>query len=206
MNHRQIFLQHVGQTSQAPLTLQLQRAEGCFLYDTDGKEYIDLISGIAVCNIGHNHPEINEAIIKQVGQYSHTMVYGELVQSPQTLFAQKLAAHLPSTLNCTYFVNSGAEAIEGAMKLAKRTTGKTQMVALTNAYHGSTQGALSLMSNEYFTSAFRPLIPGIQFLDPEKPDFELLTGQTACMVMELIKSEEGCKPLSKEFVQQVAAI
>lgn len=206
MNHRQIFLQHVGQTSQAPLALQLQRAEGCFLYDTDGKEYIDLISGIAVCNIGHNHPEINEAIIKQVGQYSHTMVYGELVQSPQTLFAQKLAAHLPSTLNCTYFVNSGAEAIEGAMKLAKRTTGKTQMVALTNAYHGSTQGALSLMSNEYFTSAFRPLIPGIQFLDPEKPDFELLTGQTACMVMELIKSEEGCKPLFKEFVQQVAAI
>lgn len=206
MNHRQIFLQHVAQTSRAPLAIQLQRAEGCFLYDSDGKEYIDLISGIAVCNLGHNHPAISEAIINQVGQYSHTMVYGELVQSPQTLFAQKLAAHLPTTLNCTYFVNSGAEAIEGAMKLAKRTTGRNQMVALTNSYHGSTQGALSLMSNEYFTSVFRPLIPGIKFIDPEKPDFDLLTNQTACMVMELIKSEEGCKQLQKEFVQQIAAI
>lgn len=206
MNHRQVFLQHVAQTSQAPIAMHIQRAEGCYLYDAEGKEYIDLISGIAVCNLGHNHPAINEAIIKQVGNYSHTMVYGELIESPQTLFAQKLAAHLPATLNCTYFVNSGAEAIEGAMKLAKRTTGRNQMVVLTNAYHGSTQGALSLMSNEYFTSAFRPLIPGIKFIDPEKPDYDLLTNQTACMVMELIKAEEGCKPLQQEFVQQIAAI
>ncbi len=206
INHRQLFLQHVAQTSQAPLALHIVRADGCFLYDDKGKEYIDLIAGISVCNLGHNNSAINEAVKKQIEQYSHIMVYGELIESPQTLFASLLASHLPPNLNCTYFVNSGTEAIEGAMKLAKRTTGRNEIVALTNSYHGSTQGSLSLMSNEYFSSAFRPLIPGVKFIDPTKPDFDVLNENTSCIIMELVKAEEGCKPLTYDFVNNVVRI
>ena len=206
INHRQLFLQHVAQTSQSPLALHIVRADGCFLYDDKGKEYIDLIAGISVCNLGHNNFAINEAIRKQIEHYSHIMVYGELIESPQTLFASLLAAHLPPNLNCTYFVNSGTEAIEGAMKLAKRTTARNEIVALTNAYHGSTQGSLSLMSNEYFSSAFRPLIPGIKFIDPSTPDFTVLNENTACIILELIKAEEGCKPLTQDFVNHIVRI
>ena len=206
INHRQLFLQHVAQTSQSPLALHIVRADGCFLYDDKGKEYIDLIAGISVCNLGHNNAVINEAIRQQLENYSHIMVYGELIESPQTLFASLLATHLPQDLNCTYFVNSGTEAIEGAMKLAKRTNGRNEIVALTNSYHGSTQGSLSLMSNEYFSSAFRPLIPGIKFIDPSNPDYDVLNENTSCIIMELVKSEEGCKPLTHDFVNNVMRI
>ena len=196
----------IAKTSPFPLSLEITSARGANLYGIDEKKYLDFISGIGVSNLGHHHPDIIQAIHDQADLFLHTMVYGEHIQAPQVLLADLLTSQLPPSLNQVYFHSSGTEAIEAAMKLARKLSGRPTLISCTNAYHGSTQGALSLMSNEYFTSAFRPLIPGIQFLDPEKPDFELLTGQTACMVMELIKSEEGCKPLSKEFVQQVAAI
>ena len=204
ISQRQLFLQHVAQTSPSPLALHIEKAEGCFLYDSDGKKYIDLISGISVCNLGHNHPLVKEAIKNQLDKYMHIMVYGELIESPQTQLAKLLDELLPPQLNCTYFVNSGAEAVEGAMKLAKRFTGRNEIIAFKNAYHGSTQGALSLMSDEYFTSAFRPLLPGIKFIDRQKPDLNLISPQTACVILELVKGEEGCKVLPQELVQSVA--
>ncbi len=204
VSHRQLFLQHVAQTSSSPLALHIEKAEGCFLYDSDGKKYIDLISGISVCNLGHNHPLLKEAIKNQLDKYMHIMVYGELIESPQTQLAKLLDELLPPQLNCTYFVNSGAEAVEGAMKLSKRFTGRNEIIAFKNAYHGSTQGALSLMSDEYFTSAYRPLLPGIKFIDRQNPDLNLITHQTACVILELVKGEEGCKVLPQELVQSVA--
>ena len=203
INHRQLFLQHVAQTSKSPVALHIVKAEGCHLTDVNGKQYIDLISGIAVSNLGHNHPSIVEAIKNQADRYLHVMVYGELIQSPQTLLAHKIAEILNVESCSTYFVNSGAEAVEGAIKLAKRFTGRPHVVALKNSYHGSTQGALSLMSNEYFTAPFRPLMPGVSFIDPEQPDFSLINDDTACVVFELIKTEEGCKLLSKTFLDEL---
>ena len=161
MNNRQLFLQHVGQTSEAPLCLNIIKAAGSKMWDADGKEYIDLIAGISVCNIGHSHPLVVEAIKKQVDDYLHIMVYGELVENPQVLYATLLSKHLPLSLNSIFFTTSGSEATEGAMKLAKRATGRTQMVSFKNSYHGSTQGALSVMGSEYWQQAFRPLLPGI---------------------------------------------
>ncbi len=201
ISQRQLFLQHVAQTSPSPLALHIEKAEGCYLFDSDGKKYIDLISGISVCNLGHNHPLIKEAIKKQLDKYMHIMVYGELIESPQTQLAKLLNDLLPSQLNCTYFVNSGAEAVEGAMKLAKRYTGKNEIVVFKNAYHGSTQGALSLMSDEYFTSAYRPLLPAIKFIDREQPDLNIISKNTACLIIELVKGEEGCKVVPPELVK-----
>ena len=159
MNQRELFLKHVAQTSPAPLALQIVKAEGCRLWDADGNEFIDLIAGISVCNVGHRHPKVVEAIKQQVDQYMHLLVYGEFVESPQVQYAKLLTDHLPASLNSVFFTNSGTEATEGAMKLAKRVTGRTEMVAFNNSYHGSTQGALSLMGDEYWKSAFRPTLP-----------------------------------------------
>src|SRR5215218_8782310 len=165
MNNRQLFLQHLAQTSTAPLALEIVKAEGCELWDATGKNYIDLIGGISVANIGHRHPKVIEAIQKQLEAYLHVMVYGELVQSPQVQYAKLLTEHLPASLNSVYFTNSGAEAVEGAMKLAKRATGRTKIIACNKAYHGSTQGALSVMGDEYWRNAFRPLLPNVYHLD-----------------------------------------
>lgn len=192
MNLRQLFIQHVAQTSAAPLALEIVKAEGCELWDVTGKKYLDLIGGISVANVGHRHPTVLAAIKQQLDAYLHVMVYGELVQSPQVHYAKLLTDHLPATLNSVYFTNSGAEAVEGAMKLAKRVTGKTEIIAFTNSYHGSTQGALSIIGDEYWRNAFRPLLPGIQHLRYNSfEDLQIITERTACVVAETVQAESG---------------
>lgn len=192
ISEKHLFLQHVGQTNEAPLMLEIERAEGIYLYDKSGKKYIDLVSGVSVSNLGHGHPEIKEAIKKQVDNYTHLMVYGEYVQSSQVQYAKKLTDLLPEKLSSVYFVNSGSEAIEGSLKLAKRFTGRTEIVAFKNAYHGSTHGALSLMSDERFKRAFRPLLPDIRYLDFNSlNDLDQISEKTACVVVEPIQAEGG---------------
>lgn len=201
MTNRQLFLQHVGQTSEAPLCLEIVKAEGSILWDKNGKEYIDLIAGISVCNVGHRHPKVIEAIKKQLDHYMHIMVYGELVESPQVLYAKKLTQHLPSSLNAVFYTASGSEATEGAMKLAKRYTGRTQIAAFKNSYHGSTQGALSIMGDEYWKNAFRPLLPDILQLNYNNfEDIEKITERTACVVAETIQSEAGVIVPNKDWI------
>src|SRR5688572_33471057 len=165
MNQRELFLRHIAQTSPAPIGLEIVKAEGSLLWDNKGKEYLDLIAGISVCNVGHRHPKVTKAIKKQVDEYLHILVYGKMIESPQVRYAKLLTDHLPSTLNSVYFTNSGAEATEGAMKLAKRITGRSKMIAFNKSYHGSTQGALSLIGDEYWRNAFRPLLPDIYHFD-----------------------------------------
>ena len=192
MNLRQLFLNHVGQTSAAPLCLNIVKAEGSKMWDVDGKEYIDLIAGISVCNIGHRHPLVIEAIKKQLDHYLHIMVYGELVENPQVAYAKMLSDHLPASLNSVFYTASGSEATEGAMKLGKRYTKRTQIISFKNSYHGSTQGALSLMGSEYWQQAFRPLLPGIlQLRYNSLSDLENITDRTACVVAETIQAEAG---------------
>lgn len=202
LNLRQLFLSHNAQTTDFPLSLEIVRAEGLYLYDKDKKSYLDLISGIGVSSIGHRHPKVVEAIKKQADEYLHLMVYGEYIQSPQTLLATKLAALLPTNLSSVYLVNSGSEAIEGAMKLAKRFTGKTHIIACKDSYHGSTQGALSIMGNESYKQAYRPLLPDIEFIDfGNLKDLEKITPNTAAIFLETIQGEAGIRLASKEFWQ-----
>jgi acetylornithine/N-succinyldiaminopimelate aminotransferase len=192
MDNRQLFLHHVAQTSPAPIGLEIVKASGCSMWDKDGKEYLDLISGFSVMNIGHSNPAVIEAIKKQVDEYMHLMVYGELIETPQVAYAKKLTEHLPSSLDCVYFTNSGTEATEGAMKLAKRCTGRTQIVAFNKSYHGSTQGALSIMGDEYWRNAYRPLLPGIIHVDyNSEKAIEAITDQSACVIMETVQAEAG---------------
>ena len=192
MNLRQLFLQHVAQTSSAPLALEIVKAEGCILTDASGKKYIDLIGGISVANIGHRHPSVIEAIKKQLDAYLHVMVYGEFIQGPQVEYAKLLTSHLPASLNAVYFTNSGAEAVEGAMKLAKKITGRQEIVAFNHSYHGSTQGALSIIGDEYWRNAFRPLLPGIHHINYQSyEDLSIITERTACVVVEPVQAEAG---------------
>jgi acetylornithine/succinyldiaminopimelate/putrescine aminotransferase len=192
MTNRQLFLQHLAQTSTAPLALEIVKAEGSELWDINGKKYIDLIGGISVANVGHRHPKVIEAIKKQLDAYLHIMVYGELVQSPQVQYAKLLTDHLPARLNSVYFTNSGAEAVEGAMKLAKRYTNRTEIVAFNHSYHGSTQGALSVIGDEYWRNAYRPLLPGIRHLNYNSfEDLDFITEQTACVIAETVQAEAG---------------
>src|SRR5882724_8593970 len=202
MNQRELFFRHIAQTSSAPLGLEIVRADGLDLYDVRGKKYTDLIGGISVCNTGHRHPKIIEAIRQQLDQYLHLLVYGEFIQSPQVQYASLLVKHLPASLNSVYFTNSGTEATEGAMKLAKRVTNRTQIIAFNNSYHGSTQGALSVIGDEYWRNAFRPLLPGI--LHVEYNSFESLdqiTEQAACVIAETVQGEAGIIVPSKEWMQ-----
>ncbi|MBK7562672.1 MAG: aspartate aminotransferase family protein [Chitinophagaceae bacterium] len=202
MNQRELFLHHVAQTSATPLALEIVKADCCTLYDMAGKEYIDLIGGISVANVGHRHPKVIEAIQKQLDAYLHIMVYGEFIEAPQVQYAQLLTEHLPATLNTVYFTNSGSEATEGAMKLAKRVTGRTQIIGFNKSYHGSTQGALSVMGDEYWRNAFRPLLPDI--LHGEYNSFESLqdiTELTACVIAETVQAEAGIIVPSKEWMQ-----
>jgi acetylornithine/N-succinyldiaminopimelate aminotransferase len=192
MNQREIFFRHLGQTSAAPLALEIVRAEGVYLFDASGKKYLDAIGGISVCNTGHRHPDVVRAIRDQTDRFLHIMVYGELIQSPQVEYAFLLASHLPATLQSVFFTNSGTEATEGAMKLAKRTTGRMEIAGFERAYHGSTQGALSLMGDEYWRSAFRPLLPGIIRLRyNHTEDLEQITEKTACIIAETVQAENG---------------
>lgn len=192
MTNRQLFLDHVGQTSGAPLSLEIIKAEGCRLFGVDGREYIDLIGGISVCNVGHRHPKVIEAVKKQLDDYLHIMVYGELVQSPQVKYARLLTEHLPASLNSVFYTASGSEATEGAMKLSKRFLNRTQVISFKNSYHGSTQGALSVMGSEYWQQAFRPLLPDILQLNYNSvEDLENITDRTACVIAETIQAEAG---------------
>jgi acetylornithine/N-succinyldiaminopimelate aminotransferase len=201
MNLRQLFLQHLAQTSPAPLALEIVKAQVCQLTDASGKDYIDLIGGISVANTGHSHPAVIEAIKKQLDQYMHIMVYGEFVQSPQVQYAKALTEHLPATLNSVYFTNSGAEAVEGAMKLAKRVTGRTEIIGFKNSYHGSTQGALSIIGDEYWRNSFRPLLPGIQHLSYNSfEDLQYINEQTACVIAETVQAEAGIIAPQQEWI------
>jgi acetylornithine/N-succinyldiaminopimelate aminotransferase len=192
MTNRQLFLNHVGQTSDAPLCLNIVQAEGSKMWDADGKEYIDLIAGISVCNVGHRHPKVVQAIKDQADKYLHIMVYGELVENPQVEYAKALTDNLPVTLNSVFFTASGSEATEGAMKLAKRYTNRPQIISFKNSYHGSTQGALSVMGSEYWQQAFRPLLPDVlQLRYNNFEDLENITERTACVIAETIQAEAG---------------
>jgi acetylornithine/succinyldiaminopimelate/putrescine aminotransferase len=202
---RQTFLENMAQTSPSPLALHIVRAEGNYLFDVDGNKYLDLIAGISVCNIGHQHPEVVSAVQQQAADFMHVMVYGETVQTPQSRYAKQLVEVLPESLNCCYFVNSGAEAIDGAMKLAKRVTRKTDFVALEDAYHGSTQGPLSLMSNEYYSQAYRPLLPSVHFVKQNdiKSLNEIPWGKVAGVVVELVQAERGDQITHPTFLKSL---
>ncbi len=204
--HRELFLRHVAQTSPAPLALEIERAEGSYLFDVSGKRYTDLIAGISVSNVGHRHPHVLAAIHAQLDKYMHLMVYGEYVQTPQVRLAEKLASLLPAPLSCTYFTNSGAEAVDGALKLAKRVTGRSQLISFRNAYHGSTHGPLSIMGSETFKTAFRPLLPDTLILDyNDFGQLQHITEHTAAVVIEAVQAESGALVPAAGFLEAVRA-
>ena len=205
VTNRQLFFQHIAQTSDFPLGLEIARAEGVYLFDEEGKKsYMDLISGIGVSNVGHRHPRVLEAIQQQLDKYLHLMVYGEYVQTPQTQLAHALTQTLPENLNTVYFTNSGTEAVEGAMKLAKRYTGRSEIISCFNAYHGATQGALSLSGDENFKRNYRPLLPDIRHIrHGNQSDIEQITNRTAAVVMEVIAGEAGVRVPDAWYLQAV---
>lgn len=200
ISNKQLFKEHLGQTSDFPLMLEIEKAEGIYLYGKNGERYIDLISGIGVSNIGHCHPKVVNAIKKQCETYLHVMVYGEYVQSPQTKLAQKIASTLPSPLSVSYLVNSGSEAVEGALKLAKRYTGKQKILSFNNAYHGSTHGALSVTGNEGLKQSFRPLLPEIYHaVYNNLQSLESITSEFAAVIIEPVQGEAGVIPGDSDF-------
>ncbi len=204
MNNRQLFLQHIAQTSPAPIGIEMVKAQGIHLFDAAGKKYVDMISGFSVCNIGHSHPKVIKAVQDQAAEYMHLIVYGEFIESPQTTYAKLLTDHLPASLNCVYFTNSGAEATEGAMKLAKRVTGRSKIIAFNKGYHGSTQGALSVMGDEYWRNAFRPLLPDVHHYDYNSWDvIDAIDAQTACVILETVQAESGIIAPDKTWIQAI---
>jgi acetylornithine/succinyldiaminopimelate/putrescine aminotransferase len=204
MTERELFYRYLGLPAFGPMALDIVKADGVFLHDREGKDYIDLVSGISVSNAGHRHPQVVEAIKKQLDDYLYVNVYGEFIHSPQVRLAEKLCSFLPQALDSVYFVNSGAEAIEGALKLAKRYTGRSGIVAFRNAYHGSTHGALSILGNEGMKQAFRPLLPDVSFLEFNNfCDLEKIDHNTACVVAETVQSEAGLIPSAEGFMVQL---
>ena len=201
---RELFFRHMGLPSRRPLAIEVERAEGIYFFDKDGKRYTDLVSGVAVSNVGHRHPRVLDAVQGQLDKYMHLMVYGEYIQSPQVKLAQKLSSLLPENLDAVYFVNSGSEAIEGALKLAKRHTARPGVIAFRNAYHGGTAGALSILGNERLKQAFRPLIPDVSFLDFNNADMlDRISKNTACVVIECIQAEAGIILPEREYLRKV---
>ena len=202
LSNRQLFLQNQAQTSDFPLMLEIEKAEGVYMYGPNNERYLDLISGIGVSNVGHRHPQVIKAIREQLDKYLHLMVYGEFVQAPQVQLAAALASTLPPHLNNTYLVNSGAEAVEGAIKLAKRYTGRTELIACYQAYHGSTHGALSLTGSENFKRAFRPLLPDVNHIHYNNPDdLTQITHRTAAVILETVQGEAGVRIPDKAYLQ-----
>lgn len=192
MNIRQLFQNHLAQTSPEPVALHIASAKGNYLTDINGKQYLDLIGGISVCNVGHCHPKVVDAIKMQADEYLHIMVYGELIQTPQISFAQKIINQLPAQLNSVYFTNSGTEACEAALKLSHRITGRPNIIAANNSYHGHTMGALSVMGSEYWRNAFRPLLPGVGHYDyNSQAMIDAIDKDTACVLIESVQSEAG---------------
>lgn len=203
--NRQLFLEHVAQTSDTPLMLEMERAEGVYMYDKDHKPYIDLISGIGVSGVGHRNPEVIKAIHEQTDKYLHLMVYGEFVQSPQVKLAKALSDTLPDSLNAVYFLNSGSEAVEGALKLAKRYTGRQNLVSFVNAYHGSSHGALSITGSEDLKRPFRPLLPGISHIPYGSfSQLDAIDEQTAAVIIETVQGEAGVITTTGDFLQTLA--
>jgi acetylornithine/N-succinyldiaminopimelate aminotransferase len=203
ISQRQLFLQHVAQTSPAPMMLEIVSAEGCYITDSSGKKYLDFISGISVSNLGHRHPAVVAAVKRQLDLYMHVMVYGEYIQSPQVKLADLLAANIPG-IDSFYFVNSGSEAIEGVIKLARRHTGRKKIIACKNAYHGSTLGALSLMSDEYYRQAYTPLLSGVEFIEfNDLQSLEKIDDATACVLTEVIQGEAGAITAEPGFLEAV---
>jgi acetylornithine/succinyldiaminopimelate/putrescine aminotransferase len=200
----EIFLNNIAQTSPEPFLLKIARAEGIYLYTPEGKRYTDLISGIAVSAVGHRHPKVVQAIKDQLDKHLHVMVFGEYIQEASNMLAKRLTELLPPNLNCCYFVNSGTEANEGALKLAKRYTGRTKIVSFKKSYHGSTHGSLSVSGNEVKKNPFRPLLPEVTFLTfGEMDDLRHITNETACVIMETIQGDAGVRVPSKEYMQAI---
>lgn len=201
---RQLFLRHLAQTSDAPLQLEISQARGVHLYGPDGRQWMDLISGIGMSPLGHCHPAVVQAVRDQAAAFMHVMVYGEYVLAPQVRLARALCAQLPQRLDNVYLVNSGTEATEGAMKLARRATGRYETLSCRDAYHGSTQGAMSLMSDPYFTDAYRPLLPGIGHIRFNAfEDLQRITERTAALVLETVQAESGIYPPDPSWLQAV---
>jgi len=202
--NKEIFLNNLAQTSPYPFLIEIEMAEGVYLYSPDGKKYIDMISGIGVSNIGHRHPKVVMAIKDQVDKHLHVMVYGEYIQATPNQLAKKLAELLPAQLNCTYFVNSGTEANEAALKLAKRATGRTEIISCKKSYHGSTHGSMSVSGNEVKKNAFRPLLPDVKFIEFNKEeDIQQITTLTACVIMETVQGDAGVRIPTKKYLQAV---
>ncbi len=210
MNQRELFLRHVAQTSEIPMLgedLNIAIAKGVKLTDVNGKIYTDLISGISVSNVGHCHPKVLEAIHHQSQKFMHLMVYGEFNQSPQVNYAKKLTDLLPQKLNSIYYTTSGSEAVEGALKLAKRSTGRTELICFKQAYHGSTHGALSVMGDEYFKTSFRPLLPDVRILEfNDLKALELISSKTAAVIIEPIQGEAGVRKANRDYIKNLRKI
>ena len=201
MSLKDNFFEYQAQTTPFPYAIEVEKAEGLYIYDKNGKQYTDLISGVSVSNIGHRHPRVVNAIKKQLDKHMHVMVYGEYIQDAQANLAKKLASILPDSLNCSYFVNSGTEANEGALKLAKRVTGRSEIVSCHASYHGSTHGSLSVSGNEYKKYAFRPLLPGVKFINFNvKEDLETITEKTACVIIEPIQGDAGVRIPTNDYL------
>ena len=199
-----LFEKHQAQTTPHPMGLEIVRAKGCYLYDQNNKRYLDLVAGVSACSLGHRHPKVVRAIKKQLRKYLHVMVYGEFVQKEPVLLAKLLAEHLPEPLDTTYLTNSGTEAIEGALKLAKRVTGRAEIIAANNAYHGNTMGAMSVMGYEERKSAYRPLIPGTSFIDfNDVKAIERITTNTAAIILETIQGGAGFIKPQKGYLAKI---
>ncbi len=205
LSNRQLFLSHVAQVSPKPMDLEIVKAQGIYLYDVNQKSYIDFISGISVSNLGHCHPNVVKAIHQQAETYMHLMVYGEYVQAPQIQLAKALTDLLPDNLNSVFYTNSGTEATEGALKLAKRVTGRTKIICFRDSYHGSTHGALSVMGNEEFKQAFRPLLPDIKILEYNSIEEinKHITSKTAAVILEPVQSETGYTVATNQFLKAI---
>ncbi|WP_240894758.1 aspartate aminotransferase family protein [Fodinibius halophilus] len=204
MSHKESFYDHLAQTSEAPMGLEVERAEGPYIYTSNDKQYVDFISGIAVSSLGHRHPKVVKAIKKQVDRHLHVMVYGEFIQEPQSAYADLLTSQLPDQLERVYFVNSGTEANEGALKLAKKHTGRHKFVAFNHGYHGDTQGSLSVTGRDVYRDPYLPLLPDVHFLDFNSHDgLSTIDEETAAVIMEPIQGEGGIIPAQKEWLQAV---
>jgi len=203
-DNRSSFYNHIAQTSDAPMGLEIERAEGCHIHTTDGRSFVDLISGIAVSSLGHRHPDVVAAVKAQIDKHLHVMVYGEFIQKPQSQFAQLLCDQLPPQLDRVYFVNSGTEANEGALKLAKKSTGRSKFVAFKNSYHGDTHGSLSVTGRDVYRDPYLPLLPDVAFLDFNDPEqLGQIDDETAAVVMEPIQGEGGIIPANPDWLKAI---
>jgi acetylornithine/succinyldiaminopimelate/putrescine aminotransferase len=198
----EIFLNNLAQTSPYPFLIEVEKAEGVYIYSPDGKKYIDMISGIGVSNIGHRHPKVVQAIKDQLDKHLHVMVYGEYIQTSSNALAKRLASLLPPQLNCTYLVNSGTEANEAALKLAKRITGRTEIISFKKSYHGNTHGSMSVSWNEIKKNAFRPLLPDVKFIEfNNEANIQQISDRTACVIVETVQGDAGVRIPTKKFLQ-----